>query len=301
MYVRQGNHCSVPDMRSRRSILTECAKLMAFSTTVSLAASASSSLRWVAFYGLTAPEEVLARYGLVVLDPMFGGSVVRVAQEGARVCSYLSLGEVRMSDAVFRRIEPAALLEENPSWPGTRRIDVRHPHWASLVIDEIIPSIAIKGFTGLLLDTLDTPAFLESSDPAANKGMAAASVELVRTIRRAYPSMMLIVNRGYAILEDIVDSIDMVLTESLLTRPDQTAAGLRIWNDLTDVQLQLLLLAPAHKRPRKVAILSLEYWDPQDATAIREIYSMHRRLGHFPYVATQLLDAIIPEPALSSG
>ena len=139
------------------------------------------------------------------------------------------------------------------------------------------------------------------SDPAANKGMTAASVELVRTIRRAYPSMMLIVNRGYAILEDIVDSIDMVLTESLLTRPDQTAAGLRIWNDLTDVKLQLSLLAPAYKRPRKVAILSLEYWDPQDATAIREIYSMHRRLGHFPYVATQLLDAIIPEPATSIG
>ena len=53
---------------------------------------AGRALRWVAFYGQTADEDVLATYDLVVLDPMFLGSLERVAGQGSRICGYLSLG-----------------------------------------------------------------------------------------------------------------------------------------------------------------------------------------------------------------
>ena len=62
-----------------------------------------------------------------------------------------------MTDPYYAQVDPAALLEQNPDWPGTRRVDVRHESWTALVVDKIIPSIAARGFTGLLLDTLDTP------------------------------------------------------------------------------------------------------------------------------------------------
>ncbi len=143
-------------------------------------AASESCIKWIAFYGQAADEQVLSSYDIVVLDPMFKGSVAAVAKHGARVCAYLSLGEIRTSDSLYNRVSPGALLEENPAWPGTRRIDVRHRAWQDLLLREVIPSIAAKGFTGLLLDTLDTPPFIEQTDPAGKRGMRQAAVDLVQ-------------------------------------------------------------------------------------------------------------------------
>ena len=285
----------------RRTVLKAFATLIAtsFAWTVGWAAKksvAGRSLRWIAFYGQTADEEVLSTYDIVVLDPMFLGSVATVAKDGARVCAYLSLGEGRTSDPFYDRIDPAALLEENSAWPGTRRIDIRQPAWKDLVLGEIISSIAAKGFSGLMLDTLDTPPYLEQLDPVGKRGMAEAAVDLVQEIRRSYPEMLVIANRGYALLPSIIDNIDGVIAESLLTTPENDGSGRFKWNEQRDVALQLSLLAPAEARRLRVPILSLDYWDPEDVETVKKIYSRQRHLGHHPYVATPVLDRIIPEP-----
>ena len=139
-------------------------------------------MRWLAFYGATADESVLAIYDIVVLDSAFQGSISRVADAGARVCGYLSLGEIRTSDSLLMYLDPAALLPENPDWPGTRRVDIRDPSWRSLVIDRRLPSLVSQGFTGVMLDTLDTPPYLEQLDPVRYRGMREAAIALVCVI-----------------------------------------------------------------------------------------------------------------------
>jgi len=282
----------------RRTILKACAALVA--ATPAWATSGPTPkrrLRWIAFYGQSADEQVLSTYDFVVLDHLFNGSIDAVAKGGARVCSYLSLGEIRVSDTFHDRVDPAALLEENPAWPGTRRVDVRQRSWKDLILGEVIPSIAGKGFTGLLLDTLDTPPFLEQRDPNGNRGMTEAAVDLVRTIHQKYPDMLLIANRGYALLPSVIDSVDIVAAESLLTTVDdrQGEEYKYKWNEPTEVALQLSLLARAMSR-RRLPVLSLDYWDPDDISSISKIYLRQRELGHSPYVATRMLDKIIPEP-----
>src|SRR5260370_37024638 len=102
---------------------------------------------------------------------------------GARVCGYLSLGEIRIAEPFLTFLDRAALLPENPDWPGTRRVDIRHPSWRSLVLDRRIPSLASQAFTGLRFDTLDTPPYLELLAPARYHGMREAAVGLVDSIR----------------------------------------------------------------------------------------------------------------------
>jgi polysaccharide biosynthesis protein PelA len=63
------------------------------------------------------------------------------------------------------------------------------------------------------------------------------------------------------------------------------------------VAAQGALLRPARERRPPLPILSLDYWDPADAQTIREIYRRERALGNTPYVGTQLLDQIVPEPS----
>jgi polysaccharide biosynthesis protein PelA len=266
-----------------------------------LAAKAQSAqgVKWIAYYGETADEQVLSTYDLVVLDPMFKGSKDAITRSGARLCGYLSLGEIRNSDSFYDRLDPAALLEENPAWPNTRRIDIRHRSWSKLLLEKIIPTIAAKGFTGLLLDTLDTPPWLEGQDPIGNRGMRQAAVDLVHAIRRACPDMLLVMNRGYGLLPDLAASLDGMVAESLLTT---TVAGDRSsyrWNSELEIAEHLSLLAMLQERRDRLPILSLDYWAPQDISTISEIYTRERALGHHPYVATQLLDSIIPAPAVA--
>ena len=263
------------------------------SAAISLPAT-KKSIRWLAFYGMTADELVLATYDIVVLDSGFQGSINLTAGPGTQVCGYLSLGEIRTSDPFLAFLDCSALLPENPDWPGTRRVDIRHPSWRSLVLDREIPSLASQGFTGLMLDGLDTPPYLELLDPARYHGMREVAIRLVDSIRARWPGMMLIMNRGYALLPDLVQKVDAVIAESLITSPDQRRGGFA-WVDYRQVGLQLALLDPAVCRRPPLPILSLDYWDPNDPRTIAEIYRREREFGHHPYVATRLLDQIVPE------
>ena len=145
-----------------------------------------------------------------------------------------------------------------------------------------------------MFDTLDTPPYLELLDPARYHGMREAAIGLVDSIRARWPEMMLIMNRGYALLPDVIQKVDAVIAESLMTSPDRQTGGFA-WVDSRQVELQLKLLYPAVCRRPPLPILSLDYWDPNDARTIAEIYRRERLLGHHPYVATRLLDQIVPE------
>jgi hypothetical protein len=106
--------------------------------------------------------------------------------------------------------------------------------------------------------------------------------------------MMLIMNRGYALLPEVVQKVDAVIAESLITSPDRQTGGFA-WVDSHQVELQLTLLNPAARRRPSLPILGLDYWDPDDARTIAEIYRRERELGHHPYVATRSLNQIVPE------
>lgn len=252
-------------------------------------------LRWVVFYGQMADHAVLAAYDIVILDPGFLGSVKDVSSQGAKVYGYLSLGEIHMASPFSGKLASDALLAESPFWQGTRHIDVRHPSWHSLVLDQLVPAILARGFTGVMLDTLDTPPYLEQRDSKHNAGMQQAAIDLVRAIRSRFPTINLIMNRGYALLPELADILDALIAESLLTKPDP-ATGIAKWNNAGEVAQQLVLLTPAMSRPQPLPILSLDYWVPEDTATIGLIYRRERKLGHHPYVATPLLDQIVKEP-----
>jgi hypothetical protein len=286
--------------KTRRAFLAATAGLLSAATgtpnrsEANVFPRAENSIRWLAFYGVTAEEAILATYDIVVLDPAFQGSISLVAGPATRVCGYLSLGEISTSDPLLTLLDRTALLPENPEWPGTRRVDIRHPSWRSLVFDRRIPSLASQGFTGLMLDTLDTPPYLELLDPARYHGMREAAVGLVDSIRARWPELMLIMNRGYALLPDLLQKVDAVIAESLMTSPDRQTGGFS-WVDSFQLERQLTLLNPAVRRRPPLPILSLDYWDPDDTRTIAEIYRRERKLGHHPYVATRPLDRIVPE------
>jgi uncharacterized protein (TIGR01370 family) len=253
----------------------------------------------VVFYGVNADPRRLGRFDVIVLDPAYQGAIGEYAQNGGLPCGYISLGEVAKTQRLMPfPSDPAVLLEESPHWPGTFRVDVRHPQWQSLVLDDGIPALLSKGFVGVFLDTLDTPPYLEEIEPERYRGMRAAAVALVRSIRQKFPSAPIIMNRGYALLAEVAGFIDAVVAESFMTTYDSSTRAYQ-WVGSKLVAQQLELLEPAKRRSPPLPVLSLDYWDPADADTIRRIYQRERELGHSPYVATILLDQIVEEPVVT--
>ncbi|GJD52649.1 hypothetical protein OPKNFCMD_5415 [Methylobacterium crusticola] len=257
---------------------------------------ARPDLTWAVFYGEDIAPERLAGYDVIVLDAGFKGDVGQIVRQGKDLLCYLSLGEIKRSSPWFGGLENSGvLLRENPSWPDTFVCDVRQRSWSALILEHAVPAIAARGFKGIFFDTLDTPPHLEQVDPDRYAGMRLAAIDLVRAIRRAFPDLILLMNRGYALLPELRSEIDGVVAESLLTTFDFGAKQYK-WVEPDQLIYHMQALDGLRTEPPTVPILSLDYWDAADEATIREIYARERDLDHRPFVSEVLLDRLIPEP-----
>lgn len=252
-------------------------------------------ISWAAFYGQNAETDQLSSFRVIVLDPMYTGSVQALAEQGIVALAYISVGEVANTAPYFSRVNQSALLAENPNWPGSYIVDVRNPSWGDLLVEEVMPALLARGFTGFFLDTLDTPPHQETVDPRGNRGMTDAAVQLVRRMRRANRNAPILMNRGYVILPRLLDTVDAIVAESVITTYNFETRAYE-WVEPEAVSRHLELLRPARERSQPMPIYSLDYWDPADVANTQLIYERERALGHAPYVATIMLDRLLPEP-----
>ncbi len=260
------------------------------------AAQAAEPVRWVVFYGAEAPLSEFQPYEMVILDDQTKVPIQALKDRGKTVLGYLSLGEVEQHRPWFSAVKAQNLLmQENKNWPGSFFVDVRNPAWAERVLEELVPGILARGFDGVFLDTLDNPEYLEQVDPVRYRGMQEASARLVLALRRHFPQMKIAVNRAYGILPRVARSIDVVMGESVFADYDfeQKTYG-RVNPDGYRWQVERLKQARA-LNPR-LRVISLDYWNPDDAAGIAAIYKEQRGNGFSPYVATIELNRIIPEP-----
>ncbi len=252
--------------------------------------------RWAAYYRDTATPRELSGFDLLVLDADRHPPLAPLTDRGQLLLAYVSLTEVGAHRVFFAPLERAnALLESHPHWKDARFIDIRNPLWAVLLVEQIVPQVLAAGFDGLFLDTLDDAELLETRDPKRFAGTKDAAIALVRTIRRHYPTIRLMVNRGYAIMPAIARDVDFVLGESVQGSFDPNTREYR-QPDESDVAWQVGRLEDAALRNPRLRILTLDYWSPDDEAGIRHIYDTQRRRGFSPYVATPLLDRVVKEP-----
>ncbi|MCB1734597.1 MAG: endo alpha-1,4 polygalactosaminidase [Gammaproteobacteria bacterium] len=251
---------------------------------------------WVVYYAAEVPVTVFDPYELVVFDSEAHPPLQGLKERGKTVLGYLSLGEVESHRDWFGEVREAGLLiQENPVWKGSWFVDVRDRRWTKRVIEDLIPRILHRGFDGVFLDTLDNPPHLERTDPKRYARMTEAAARLVRSIRRHYPDITIMQNRGYELLPDVGDSIDAVLGESVFADYDfDKKVYQRVPEDL--YREQRAILREAQQQHPKLAIYTLDYWDPADTAGVAAIYAEQRANGFRPYVATIDLDKVVPEP-----
>jgi endo-alpha-1,4-polygalactosaminidase (GH114 family) len=239
----------------------------------------AQQIKWVCYYSDTAPLSTLSKFDLLVFDSDHHPALAPLKQRGKTVIGYISIGEVNSTRSYYNEVKAQNLvLQENKNWPGSYFIDVRNPLWTRRVIEELIPKIIQKGFNGIFLDTIDNAPYLEEMDPQRFRGMSDAMVTLIKTIRRNFPTIKIVANRGFDILSKFEGDIDMVLGESIVPE-------------------QVRLLQDLKRRRPNVTILTLDYINPSDRNAVIQAYRRQRANGFNPYVSTRELNMVFEEPA----
>lgn len=253
--------------------------------------------RYAICYSLNVSTRSLKPFNMAILDPNAKVDMLLLKDQRKSLYAYLSVGEVNSNRWYFEKLRKSNLLfdKESKVWKGSYKIDVRSKVWQAFVISTIIPSILHKGYTGIFLDTVDTPIEMERGNPEKNKGMKKAVINLIKAIRYHYPYIKIIMNRGYTIIPDVVKSLDGILGESLYTTYDFEQ---KIYKpvELELYQKRLSLLQGVKKRNPRVVIYSLDYWDEQDIKKIKQIYETEVKNGFIPYVSTISLDKVLKEP-----
>ncbi|MEZ5354036.1 MAG: endo alpha-1,4 polygalactosaminidase [Bryobacteraceae bacterium] len=251
---------------------------------------------WAVCYSERPTAGELAPFGLLVLDDRHHPPLEPLRAEGKTLLGYLSIGEVEKTRPYFAAARREGLLvEENPDWKGSYRVDMRNRRWRWRVVNQIVPALLRMGFHGVFLDTADVAGYLEEKDPKRFAGMRKAAVDLVREIRKRHPAAKVMMNRGFDLLPELAGELDAVLAESTRARYD---FGGKVYRRTPDEEYRqaVNLLREAAQRFPSLTVYTLDYWDPDDALGVREIYREQRANGFAPYVSTILLDRVIAEP-----
>ncbi len=242
--------------------------------------------RWVVYYGDSLPAEQFLPYDMIVFDSQKSPPLRPLQNRGKVILGYLSVAEAEQYRHDYSDIEEmGVMLGENPNWPGHRIIDIRNPLWTKYLIEVKIPEILHKNFNGLMLDTLDSALYLWETDKQKYAGMDVAAVALVATIRKHYPRIKLMVNRGFQVLPQIAPYINYSLAESIVANTQGKDNKVELFPQETTQEV-VSILNEAKKRQQYLKIYSLDYWDMEDTEGVKKIYNMQRERGFIPYVTT---------------
>ncbi len=251
--------------------------------------------RWVVYYGSQLPAEAFLPFDVIVFDRQMHPPLPLLLQNHKILLGYVSLGEAETFRDNYQWIQDHQLiLKTDERWKGNPVIDVRKPEWEAYVLNTIIPAVLAQGFNGIILDTADSVIWLEHTQPQNYAGLQQATVQLIKHIRDRYPNIKIMLNRGFPLLPQIGDDIDMVLAESIYPSPSTQNTYPPLPNET--YQNYLTVLKAAQKQSQHLKVYTLDYLEKGHVDGIRSFYRLQRSHGFIPYVGPSGLQDIIMEP-----
>ena len=269
--------------------------LSLFFSLTALSNTNNKLIRWCVYYSDKAPIAAFKDYSFVVLDSDFYSKLVleSLVDNKKIVLGYISLGEIENHRWYYHKFKKEGiLLQENKNWKGSYYVDIRKKIWTKFVINYLVPDVIHKGFSGIFIDTMDNPSHLEDTFPYKFREMKTAAINLIKTIRKHYPNIKIMLNRGYDILPEVANEINYELGECVYT--DYNFKTKKYYFvDKNEYEDQVRLLKNAAKVNPRLKIFTLDYWYENDKKTIEKIYTVEKGNGFIPYVSTISLNKII--------
>ncbi|MDF1761191.1 MAG: endo alpha-1,4 polygalactosaminidase [Coxiellaceae bacterium] len=171
----------------------------------------AANLPSVAFYyGDTPPTDELHAFDVVVVDPNTGLNPKKFNDKNSQAYAYVSIGEWHADQKIPNK---KWIMASNHTW-NSYALDQSNPAWRAYALTKIIAPLVKQGYKGLFFDTMDSYHLFAKTSQARVK-QEAGLVALIKSVKKRYPNIHIIVNRGFEILPKIHKDIDGVAVESL--------------------------------------------------------------------------------------
>ena len=239
------------------------------------------------FYGSPFPQE-LRIYDAVIVEADHADFTGVPDALQSRLYAYTSLGEVGPDKPYAGSVPVAAKIARNPAWTS-EVMDQTSAAWREFYIEKIIAPLWQRGFRGVFIDTLDSYQ-LAATSPQGRADQEAGMVETLRQMRKRFPGIRIILNRGFEILPQVHDWVTAVAAESLFQGWDNATHG---FVPVTEPN-RLWLLAQLNqiKNNYHLPVIVIDYTAPQDRQLARDISKKIRAAGFTSWVSNPELDMI---------
>lgn len=241
------------------------------------------------FYGPKPPFNELKAFDVVVVDPDNPGvDPAHYRRADSELFAYVSVGEVRKEKPYYARMPSDWMPARNSDW-GSQLIDQTSAGWPQFFADQVIAPLWAKGYRGFFLDTLDSYQRLAHT-PEERAHQEAGLIEVIRELKRRWPSARLIFNRGFEVLPVLHQQVWMVAAESLYRSWDvrrqqfiEVSEADRNW-----------LLGQLHRvqKDYRLPVLVIDYVAARQRQLARSTATRIRAAGFIPYVTTPNLDIL---------
>ena len=164
------------------------------------------------------PDDLLYAYDWVIVSPE--NTFLKITREKfymkrrGKLIAYLSIGEQRKENLTPEL--RAAILGENPNW-NTQIMDVRNEVYKKYLIKKA--NELLSEFDGVFLDTLDSYKIVLKREKW--KDYEENLKNFINEITSKYPDKIILVNRGFEIINEIKE-IDGIVVESLFKERNKT-------------------------------------------------------------------------------
>ncbi len=174
----------------------------------------------------------------------------------------------------------------NVNW-NSYYVDAGNPLWQDIIINKRVKAVLDKGCDGIFMDTVDTVDIY----PDTRKGM----VDLIQNIRKKYPDIKIVQNRGFGVLQDTAPYIDGIMYEDFSINYD--------WQSDTYSQADSAKLNSTGsfavginemRKKHNFIVFALDYANPDQKDLIQFCYDRAWEYDFLPYVSTINLDEVYP-------
>lgn len=243
--------------------------------------AASAATPAVAFhYGTKPPLDELRAFDWVIVQPDADVDPLNFATGKTRLFAYVSVGEQDRKEGTEPRLPAPCLAGANPVW-HSRIIDHSLPICRQYYLDHIFSPLWERGYRGFFLDTLDSYQLISHNETDRRRHQEGL-VMLIEALKRRFPKVHLITNRGFAFLDRIAGHIDAVAAESLYHGWNES---LDRYEPVSEKDRAWLLKRLQEARELGLEVIVIDYLPPRERARARRLAKRIRQAGFIPWVS----------------
>ena len=235
------------------------------------------------YYGHNTPLTDFRAFDIVVVEPDHGETP---SLPGTDLYAYVSVAEVQASRPYYADIPAQWKLARNGHW-NSDILDQTPAEWPDFFATHVIAPLWKRGYRGFFLDTLDSYRLASNFD---EKAQQEGLVRVIDTLHQRFPGIKLILNRGFDIVPQVRDKIQMVAAESLYQGWN---AGTQRYEEVSEANRAWLLAQLRTIRDRDhLPVLVIDYVPPQDRSLTRSTATRIQADGFIPWVTDSALETL---------